>query len=249
MENFSDHPDVWDEQHDFVRPSLSWWNGFGSLWRYQKEGGQEEWMGYYKNLYKSQGPSPHLFKILLQRNGLWNIPNSFFDGNPHYYAFCADGVALADVDFVLGRWEEKYAPKDTQDINSSQSSPAPDNRSEKEKKTQALIAEISRDWEVLYRHHPQDLQGQSIVMTEDNNRREWIKTQKKWESDAIACLVLLFSSPLKNWQWMEKVVHVDNIRLLCKIVYDNAPKARKAKLLRQWKKANWVTAVSEKWFK
>lgn len=245
----AENADIWDEQDDFKRPQRYWWERLGGLlrpWRAQEKNDQE-WMGYYKKTYKSHGPSVKLFTSLLARNGFYNLNNPFVDGNPHFYDFCQDGITLADIDFVLGRWEEKFAPK-THAAPSARSFVA-DGRKDSEIKTQDLIAQIAGDWPILYSHHPQQLQGQSISMTEDNNRKSWIKKQKRWEADAIKCLVVLFKSAVKNWIWISEIVHQDNIRLLCKIVYDNAPQSDRSILLKQWKKAGWVTEASQKWFK
>lgn len=251
MEQFEDNSnaDVWDEQDDLKRPEKHWWSGFGNFlrpWR-SPETTQNEWMGYYKKTYKSHGPSAKLFKSLLARNGFSNIPNPFVDGNPNFYDFCQDGITLADIDFVLGRWQEMFAPRE--DETPPQRHTVTDKRKAEEIKTQDLIAQISNNWSYLYSHRPQQLQGQSIFMTEENNRRSWIKKQKKWESEALVCLCILFKSPVKNWKWISEIVHQDNIRLLCKIVYDNAPQSDRPTLLKQWKKVGWVTEASQKWFK
>ncbi len=250
IEHFDDvSADVWDEQAQFERPQARWWDRFGSFvrpWR-KKQTSNHEWMGYYKKTYKSEGPSVQIFKSLLLRNGFYNLPNPYVDGNPSFYDYCQDGITLADIDFVLGRWEDKFAPKPSPPQASRPF--VVDKRKESEIKVQELIAQISGDWEGLYRHRPQQLQGQSIAMTEENNRKSWIKQQQRWEQEAIKCLIILFKSPTKNWLWISEIVHQDNIRLLCKIVYDNAPQSARGLLLKQWKKVGWVTEASQKWFK
>jgi len=244
-------PDVWDEQDEIQPPQKHWWSCLGSVvrpWRNQHTK-QMEWMGYYNAMYKSQGPSVKIFKSLLLRNGYFYVPNPYVDGNPNFYNYCQDGITLADIDFVLGRWEEKFAPKHNTDRDRSTQGFVPDKRKSSEIKVQDLIARISQNWETVYLHRPQQLQGQSITMTEENNRKTWIKTQQKWEREAILSLIVLFKSSIKNWRWISEIVHHDNIRLLCKIVYDGAPQSDRPVLLKQWKKVNWVTEASQKWFK
>lgn len=234
--------DVWEEQDDAALPQSHWYDRFGWLarrFRFGKPVAEREWMGYYNGLYTERGPSVELFSALLRRNGLWFVANPFYEGNPHFYRYCADGVTLADVDYVLTRWSDRFSPR------SPEAEPRPTPMLDA---VQSEIQLISQQWEALYRHQPHLLPGQSIAVTEERNRQNTNKTHEIWEQDALHCLRVLFASSLDNWQWMERVVHKDNIRLLCKIVYDNAPLSHRPFLLAQWKTAGWVSDATQKWF-
>lgn len=214
---------------------------------YKKPSGEAQWMMYYENLYKEKGACSKTFKKLLSSNGFWMIPNPYVDGHPMFYRYCSDGVTLADVDFVLGRWADRYTP-----MQKSREKAAAlvneDMRSEEDKTIQHLIAQIQNNWEKLYQHQLHNLPGQSIAMTDEYQQKKWRKGQDISEKEAILSLVYLFVSPIKNWCWMNEILHQDNIRLLCRIVYTGAPPKYKKELLKQWIKGQWITKDSLKWF-
>lgn len=251
----NDYVDPWEDDETVPElPSQSIWKKWMkriplSFLHYKKPSGETQWMAYYENLYKAKGACSKTFKRLLFSNGFWFIPNPYVDGHPMFYRYCSDGVTLADVDFVLGRWADRYTPASKKRNAPSVSSVVEDQRSEEDKIIQNMIADIQNNWEKLYQHQLHNLPGKSIAMTDEFQQKKWRKSQDESEKEAILSLVYLFVSPIKNWSWMNDILHQDNIRLLCRIVYTGAPPKYKEKLLSRWIEGQWITKDSLKWFK
>ena len=248
MTEYNQDNQDWDDESDFSASPVAvnkWWDVIGVWlrpWRVGKDVALEEWLTYYSGLYANRGPDVERFERLVKRNGMWNAPNPFREGNAQFYTLCEDGVFLADVDFLLGRWQKKLYPRQLPEQELAVVAQTEEDR------IQQKISSIAQNWAVLYEHQPHMLPGQSIAMTELNNLKEWGQQQKVWEQHAKKCLRVLFAQPSKYWIWMGNVLHADNIRLLCKIVYDGAPLAEQKRLFDNWCAAKWLSEQEKKWF-
>lgn len=238
--SWDDHLDDDAEEVDTI-PPVTWKERLGLVSRKKRLGTSEatqEWLIYYKNLYTEKAPSVELYSRLLARNGVWSLPNPYREGHPLFYAYYADGVFLKDVDVVLSSWEQRFI---SPNVAAQDTTTIPDT-------IQSNINKISRQWNAVYMHRRFDEPGRSIIETEKENSKQWHKKQRQWEAIAQECLVQLFSDDPSMWSWMKQELHIDNIRLLCKIIYDVAPVSKRHHILTQWQQQGWVSSSELKWF-
>ena len=234
MSDFETHDD--EVQSQFVALRHPRWHEKLFFWKKpSRSQSEQEWMSYYKDLYIAHGPNVSLFSHLLKRNGFFHISNPFREGNPLYYSFCVDGVSLADVDFVLSFWQQKH-------LYGRVHSP-----SEEPMEVKELFQAIEKNWARLYLHRPHDLPNVSLSMSAHSNDVHHTTEQQEWFDEAVHCLSALFLSPSSNWNWMSSHLHKDNLGILCKIVYDNAPLDIQGRLIKNWTDENWLTSSQSQW--
>lgn len=233
MSDFESHDD--EAQEDFPSLRLPRWYDRLTYWIPRpSHGASQEWMAYYKDMYHTHGPNRALFCHLLKRNGFQYLSNPFREGHPFHYSFCMDGVTLADVDFVLSFWQQKYL----QGGRSHSSSP---------QGMDELVKAIETNWTTLYEYRPHKLPNVSLEMSAHSNHLHHQTEQQEWFDEATVILALLFLSPSDNWTWMASYLHKDNLGILCKIVYDSAASVQQAQLIEAWTHAQWLTPSQSQW--
>lgn len=196
-----------------------------------KKPAQEVWLGYYKNLYKTESPSRIVFKNLLSKYGVWNFPNPYRQGSENYYAYHENGVFFADIDFLLSYWKSSLLRKREESVESLD-----DDLSIKEK-----IIKINNQFEHINLLVPDVDFNVSVSYVENfNNVMEGVK-RNVWFKIALNNMIDLFLDNEKMWVWIKGEIHKENLLLLCKIIYDNAPSKKQGKLVSSWSKTKWLT--------
>lgn len=196
---------------------------------------KEDWMIYYKNLYKTQSPSRIVFKNLLSKYGMWKMPNPYKEGHEEFYAFHENGVFFSDIDFILSYWKntllKKSKPEKIKDENPG---------------VLKKISMINSIFEQIHFLTPNDDFDISVSYGEKFKNMMDASKREVWFFVAVNNMTDLFLGSEKMWGWIKDEIHRDNLLLLCKIIYDNAPANKSNSLILAWKKAGWISDVQIK---
>jgi hypothetical protein len=218
-------------------PRPRWWF---RLWRRFRRGtpsAMEEWLAYYQGRYSLRRPDLSAYRQLLARNGAWHIPSPFVPGSLHAQQFCASGVMLADIVFLMDRWisQTQGTPTGFFDVGQPDVVSGPD-------AANPYLHDHVRAVEALGVSYPLSQQSVSPIhrhQAMEDRAQDVMAAQDAYV--AALCLLSLFSDTPTQWTWLSDHLHIDNRLLLCRIVYDVAPLDDRPRLLRAWASQNWLS--------
>jgi len=202
---------------------------------------EQAWLDYYEGLYQNHGPSSKKFKKNLNRYGFWDFRTPFKEGSSEYYKFHDENIFLSDINFLLERWQDKFAP---------QAKATPQNKTNDLllPATERLIEDIQKGWVGLYAHQPENNPFRSIEETEREGILAHDKKESDWNEESAKCMGDLFLSKIKNWMWIKNYLHKDNLQLLIHVVLSQESDIeKKSRIINNLSSALFLTSGEKKW--